>query len=782
MSHATAGKEWLPLWLLSDERGGIGTCCPGSAQLLGLEPRGRTLAEVFGEQVAQRLLSGPEDTLEWLRPAVGGATQPTPWRVERHLLAGGGVLVRAGALEGAAEEVPVAWDRRIAHGVSHPQGDIIEQQRAFMLSIFDADPNLIFVKDRRGRFVFVNKAVGDAFSTTPDQVVLAHNAQVHHNEDELKHFDEVDQRVLRTLSEVRVEESMTGPDGSVHWYDTHKRPLRASHGETFVLGISVDITERRRIERLLHEANQRLELAVGAGQLGLWDWDVPGKSVYFAPQWKAQLGYEDAELPSTLETWTGLMHPEDCARVLQSVGEVLEDPSRGDRYMNEFRMRARDGSWRWIAGYGLVVRDERGDGIRATGFHVDITERKEREVAQQVLSENLRQTNEHLARLGRMKDEFLANMSHELRTPLNAVLGQAEAMGEGIFGPLTEEQRSALRTIEESGQHLLALINDVLDVTKGNAGKLELEFAPVPVEDLCQESLRQVREQARRKGISVSYTSDGAVVGLWGDRRRLRQVLLNLLSNAKKFTPDGGRMGLEVAARQAGAEVALTVWDTGIGIAPEDRERVFEPFVQLDAGLARHHEGSGLGLTLVRHMVELHGGRLELESEVGQGSRFTVVLPVESLENFAERPHEAPRARVRTPTPLPMMVGRTVLIADDSEANTRHVEDYLKAHGFQVRLARDGEEAVRLCREVKPAVVLMDIQMPRFNGLEAIRLLRADARTAAVPMVALTALAMPGDRERCLEAGADAYLSKPVRLAEVLELVKRLASRAAPRA
>jgi CheY-like chemotaxis protein len=389
---------------------------------------------------------------------------------------------------------------------------------------------------------------------------------------------------------------------------------------------------------------------------------------------------------------------------------------------------------------------------------VDITERKEREEAQEVLSENLRQTNEHLARLGRMKDEFLANMSHELRTPLNAVLGQAEAMGEGIFGPITEEQRSALHTIEESGQHLLALINDVLDVTKGNAGKLELEFGPVPVEDLCQESLRQVREQARRKGITVSYTSDGTVMRLWGDRRRLRQVLLNLLSNAKKFTRQGGRIGLEVASRQAGAEVAFSVWDTGIGIALEDRERIYEPFVQL------------------------HGGRLELESEVGKGSRFTVVLPVETPEHFEAHEAEALRTRSRIPSPLPLATGRTVLIADDNEANTRHMEDYLKAHGFQVRLARDGEEAVRLCREVKPAVVLMDIQMPRFNGLEAIRLLRADADTATVPMVALTALAMPGDRERCLEAGADAYLSKPVRLAEVLEVVKRLVTRTAPRA
>jgi PAS domain S-box-containing protein len=596
VSAPPAGRDWLPLWLLSDERGVIGPCCPGSEQLLGLELRGRTLAEVFGEEVARRLLAGPEDALEWSAPAPDA--EPTPWRLERHRLVGGGLLVRAGAQKSASEEIPAAWDRRITRQGGPPPGDIIGQQRAFMLSIFDADPNLIFVKDRRGRFVFVNQALADTYNTSPDELVLAHNAQLHANAQESKAFDETDQRVFQLLAPVRVEESVTRPDGTVAWYDTHKRPLRASNGELFVLGISVDITERRRIEQLLHEANQRLELAAGSGQLGLWDWDVAGKSVYFAPLWKAQLGYEDAELPNTLETWTGLMHPEDGAGVLQTVGRFLEDPTRGDRYMNEFRMLAKDGSWRWIAGYGLVVRNARGEGVRATGFHVDITERKEREVAQEVLSENLRQTNEHLARLGRMKDEFLANMSHELRTPLNAVLGQAEAMGEGIFGPLTEEQRAALHTIEESGEHLLALINDVLDVTKGNAGRLELEFAPVPVEDLCQESLRLVREQARRKGLTVSYASDGAVVGLWGDRRRLRQVLLNLLANAKKFTPEGGRMGLEVAARPAAGSLAFTVWDTGIGIAQRDRERIFEPFVQLDAGLARRHEGSGLGLTL----------------------------------------------------------------------------------------------------------------------------------------------------------------------------------------
>jgi PAS domain S-box-containing protein len=661
VSAAPAGNDWLPLWLLSDAQGAVGACCPGSEQLLGLEPH--ALAEVFGEEVARRLLSGPDDTLEWARPAAEAGAKPTAWRLVRHRLVSGGLLVRAGPVEGTPEELPAEWERQL-----------------------------------------------------------------------------------------------TGQGTDARW----------------------GLTERRRIERLLHEANQRLELAVASGQLGLWDWDVAAKSVYFAPQWKGQLGYEDSELSNTLETWTGLMHPDDCAGVLQTVGRYLEDPSQGDRYVNEFRMRTKDGAWRWIAGYGLVVRNARGEGVRATGFHVDITERKVREEAQAVLSENLRQTNEHLARLGRMKDEFLANMSHELRTPLNAVLGQAEAMSEGIFGPITEEQRSALRTIDESGQHLLALINDILDVTKSNAGRLELEFAPVPVEDLCQESLRLVREQARRKGITVSYSSDGSTLGLLGDRRRLRQVLLNLLANAKKFTPEGGRIGLEVAARPEAGALAFTVWDTGIGIAARDRERIFEPFVQLDAGLARRHEGSGLGLTLVRHLVELHGGTLELVSEVGQGSRFTVVLPVETTEGAMARQSAPPGVKPHPPTPVPMLAGRTVLIADDSELNTRHMEDYLRAHGFRVRIARDGEEAVRLCREVKPAVVLMDIQMPRFNGLEAIRLLKAEAATVSVPMVALTALAMPGDRERCMAAGADAYLSKPVRLAEVLELVKQLASRQRP--
>jgi PAS domain S-box-containing protein len=613
------------LWVLSDAGGVVSDCAPGSAQLLGKEPRGCSLAELFGEALARELLSGPEAVLEWKRSVSGDSGEHAPWRVERHRLVEGGVLVRAQAPKALQAEVPAAWDRRISRVLASPHVDVAEQQRAFMLSVFDADPNLIFVRDYTGRFIFVNRAMAETYSSTPDELVLAQSAEKHRNERENKVFDEVDRKVLSTLLPVRKEVSFTRANGEVAWYDTHKRPLRAPNGETYVLGIAVDITERRRIEQLLHEAHQRLELAIGAGQLGLWDWKVGEGAVYLSPIWKAQVGYEDHELPDTFEAWMGLLHPEDRERVPESVLRHVKESSAGDRFLHEFRMRAKDGSWRWIAGYGLVVRGEGGRGVRVTGYHVDITERKEREAEQEQLREGLRQTNAHLERLAKMKDEFFANMSHELRTPLNAVLGQAEAMEEGIFGPITPEQRTALTTIEESGRHLLSLINDVLDITKSTVGHLELDFALVPVEEVCQESLRLVREQARRRGISVTYASEGVVPNVWADRRRLRQVLINLLSNATKFTPDGGQVGLSVKAGPDGT-VAFTVWDTGLGIPEEDRARIFEPFVQLDSGLARRHEGSGLGLALVRRLVALHQGQVELESEVGKGSRFTVVL------------------------------------------------------------------------------------------------------------------------------------------------------------
>ncbi len=239
--------------------------------------------------------------------------------------------------------------------------------------------------------------------------------------------------------------------------------------------------------------------------------------------------------------------------------------------------------------------------------------------------------NLELARAARLKDEFLAAMSHELRTPLNAILGLAEALQEEIYGKTNDRQRKALHTIERSGYHLLELINDVLDVAKIGAGRMELEMRPVHVPTICESSLRLVRRDALKKQLKVRLEIDEDVTHLQADERRLKQILVNLLSNAVKFTPDGGQIALEVHGDADRQQVEFVVWDTGIGIGGEDLQRLFEPFVQLDSRLSRQYPGTGLGLALVHQMAHLHGGSVSVESELGRGSRFVVCLPWETV-------------------------------------------------------------------------------------------------------------------------------------------------------
>jgi len=391
--------------------------------------------------------------------------------------------------------------------------------------------------------------------------------------------------------------------------------------------------------------------------------------------------------------------------------------------------------------------------------------------------------NADLARAVRVKDEFLASMSHELRTPLTGILGLSEVLQLKIYGELNDKQRTTLKNIEESGRHLLELINDILDLSKIEAGKLDLQFEPYSLGDICQASLQLIKGMAQHKHQHVNYSPPAEPIIIRADARRLKQMLVNLLSNAIKFTPENGEIGLEVQADEKERKVKLIVWDKGIGIKPEDMDAIFKPFTQLDSGLAREYSGTGLGLSLVQHLIELHNGGIEVESNIGQGSRFTIVLPWSPL-NTTPIPYNMLRHGNtgglnlsalfpdRSKSPLVMYV-------DDNEMVLQMVGDFLEAQHYRVIKVRNGLELLERAAEVHPNIMLVDIQMPGIGGLETITRIRAhpDPLVAAAPVIAVTALAMPADRERCLRAGANDYMSKPLKLKELAATIQRLLER-----
>ncbi len=403
----------------------------------------------------------------------------------------------------------------------------------------------------------------------------------------------------------------------------------------------------------------------------------------------------------------------------------------------------------------------------------------ERRVAER--TRELNRTNAELEHASQIKDEFLANMSHELRTPLTSILGLSESLLEGRRGSLNDHQQRSLQIIESSGRHLLELINDILDLSKIEAGKFDFYPQPISVEEVCRSSLSFVKSQAVKKSITVTYTNEATISKIYADPRRLKQILVNLLNNAVKFTPEKGNVTLQVTCDPARELIQFAVIDTGIGISPQDLKRLFRPFVQVDSSLNRQHEGTGLGLALVQRLTDLHGGSVQVDSEAGKGSRFTINLPclleeVGKLEKLESEP--TPFIRERTEdsgvsVEAPVHLGN-ILLADDNMPSLLTIGEYLESRGYEVVVAHDGSEAIEKAEVVHPDLILMDIQMPVMNGLEAIARLRGNARFVDTPIIALTALAMPGDRAHSLLAGATEYMSKPVSLKLLATTIKEL--------
>lgn len=387
-------------------------------------------------------------------------------------------------------------------------------------------------------------------------------------------------------------------------------------------------------------------------------------------------------------------------------------------------------------------------------------------------SEEIAAKNQQLEQASLMKSEFLANMSHELRTPLNAIIGFSEILKDGLMGELNDRQSEGINDIFNSGKHLLSLINDILDLSKIEAGKMNVNFEAVSVAPLVQASLQIVREQALMQGLHLSADVQEDLGEAWLDEVKIKQIIYNLLSNAVKFTPEGGKVsiaarrvdGLKIAGGRYEHYLEISVSDTGIGMSEEEQSRLFRPFTQIDSSLARRHQGTGLGLALVKRMAELHGGSVTLHSEPNQGSTFTVLLPLRSAVQIAAIADNASLPVTRSATAITTSTADTggsllALVIEDDDQAAEVLRLQLESEGFRIVRAISAESALALAEQECPDLITLDILLPGMDGWEFLQRFKQETRFAAVPVVIISIVA---DRGRGMSLGAAQVMQKPV--------------------
>ncbi len=521
-------------------------------------------------------------------------------------------------------------------------------------------------------------------------------------------------------------------------------------------------------QELLRDRELRLTLAVEGADVGIWDLNLVTSELYHSPRMASMLGYTLEELPAVREVWDALAHPDDVLPYHQKLMAHLQDACVP--FETLIRLRHKNGQWRWILSRGRATRDASGRAIRVSGTHSDITERKRIEDAAQ--SANL------------AKSEFLANMSHEIRTPMNGVIGMVDILRQTS---LTPEQQHMLSTIANSSQTLLHILNDILDYSKIEAGKLTVERIPTSLKELADSVLQLMHGPASAKNITLQLTmASNLPAAIYADPTRLRQVLLNLIGNAIKFTEaEVGQSGrvtltLEPAALPDGqAAVLLQVRDSGIGMSAEVVAKLFAPFTQADASTARQFGGSGLGLSISHRLVTLMGGQITVQSTPGKGSEFTVALPMQEapLTSVASNQPHKKRLRLRSGAPSfdeAAASGHLILLAEDNETNRDVLREQLRLLGYCADTAEDGQVALEKWGSGLYALLLTDCHMPHMDGFALTKAIReAEVPGTHLPIIAITANAMQGEAQRCLEAGMDDYLSKPLRLHELAPMLEK---------
>ena len=526
----------------------------------------------------------------------------------------------------------------------------------------------------------------------------------------------------------------------------------------------IDISERKKLEKSLQKSEERLELAVSGSSDIFWDWvDLQKDEIWWSPRLRELLDYQDQKFIPNSRTFIQIVHPEDRLQVQAALQAHYNNRVPFDE---EYRVRTSSGGEKWVRGRGRALWDANGRPLRMSGSLQDITERKHSE-------SELRLAMETADLANRAKSEFLAVMSHEIRTPLNAILGMSEVARELT---MDAEQLRYLEIINRSGKNLLTLIEDILDLSYIESGRLVLEKGQVNLRELTQEAMDIHLHNANNRGVAMLCRIASEIPeSIEGDQKRLRQVLLNLLGNAIKFTTKG-KVELRVALHSHD-RVLFSVLDSGIGI-PEDKQTlIFSPFSQADSSSTRKHGGVGLGLAICKRLLDSMGGEIWVESQVGKGSTFNFVIPL------------AVDDQQLTPTPVAAnsVTGgevntvdvHSILLAEDNMDNAMVIDAYLMNSNHQVEIVRNGKQAlVNIQSKKRYDLVLMDIQMPIMDGLEATRQIRAwekNQGSSRIPILAMTAHAMSGDAEKSLAAGCDSHITKPITREELLGAIDMFA-------
>jgi PAS domain S-box-containing protein len=635
-----------------------------------------------------------------------------------------------------------------------------ESEKRFRMFV-DHAADAFFLHDEQVRFLDVNRQACVSLGYTRDELVGM--TPFDFDADITPAVVEDALRRLQAGEMVVFASRHRRKDGSVFPVEVRARSFWEG-SRRLTVALARDMTEHKQAEEALRESERRFRTLAEALPHMVWTAEPDGAIDYSNARTTEYTGLTPDQL--RWSGWLAAIHPEDQPRGLEVWTRSI---ATGEPFEIEFRVRHADGDFRWYLARALALRDDSGRITKWVGSCIDIDDQKRAQEA-------LREAKEAAEAANRAKDEFLANVSHEIRTPMNAILGMTELV---MDTPLTADQQQCLKTVKSAADNLLGLMNDLLDFSKIEAGKLELDPADFSLRAAVGDTLRALAVRGHKKGLELIYDVQTEVPdALVGDASRLRQVLLNLVGNAIKFTEEGEVVvRVEVAgeaAPEGGVDLRFTVRDTGMGIPRNQQERIFRAFEQEDSSTTRRYGGTGLGLTIASRLVVLMGGRITVESEPGRGSTFAFTA------RFGRQPHPPEQVPARPPASLRSL---PVLVVDDNATNRHILEEWLRGWQMDPAVVGDGLAALDALWDAvsagRPyALVLLDARMPHTDGLALTVKIRKRTELAATRIILLTSGERPGDWDRIRELRIDAQLLKPVQQDELLETIYRVMSRA----